>query len=1070
MHIWKILGIEATRDEKEIKKAYQEQLQKHHPEEDPEGFRQLREAYEAALIEAKRDVIEAELTPEESVVKQFSDLYQDFGRRLQVEEWNVILAQDICNRIDSQMEIGEKLLVFFMESYYIPQSVWICLDSFFSWSKQVSVLKEKFPANFIDFVMNNILYEETIRYEYFDIVPGKDYDEFIASCHELSRLIGTEEKEKVMEDFDKADRLDIKHRDYDLLKLRHYMLNQQVAEAASLAEVLIEQYPEDIRVKLGTAQSYLRTGRLEVALSIFEEILEENPKYYDARVGVANCHYEKEDYLKSKELFRLLLLEFPYDAYLNSAFYWSNEKLIPILEKQLQEDETNQDTICKLASCYCNCREFDECRELLRDFIPEEEYRAKYHDLYAISLIETGCKEEAVPHLLEWENLEEDRTRVANQLPWELYACDRIEEALNKCEEYLKDYPAESRLYDMKAKILRQQGKTEEALQVIEEGLSVNTRELNLYIQKAEINFDRRNYGEALDNSDKALQIYPYVYDMLLMQMKIYYYSNNPEAIIRVCDLADSYGIQDERTGVYRALADLDRSQQAEDAITLLSAYYEKEQGDLNILYALNHYYEAKGDYQEALLVLDKGIKTHKEDLSLRLTRIANYRKQGKVEEAFKECCFMEDHLPEILNADFHNEKGLIYVDMKDQFMAIASFEKAIELNEWDGRAYGNLADCHFRERKYEEAISCYTKQISNREHPYYYLSRGLAYGRMEDYDHEMADYKKAIEMDPKYAYAHNNMGVLLYDLNRPEEALPYLEEAATLEPSMLSAKRYLAKTRFLLRQFEEAMRVVDAAILYFQKQNPTGCQILYIDKLEFYKELGDYEKGLELASNVIDKTNPDLDALKMLAYCAYELRKDKQAKDYYETALKLAPQDTETLRSTGYFYLHSGQHNKGVKYYEKAVKLEPAFYANQLGLAKAYKLAGKLEEAKMHYATAMGQIQSMMKEKESTPCLCFKLAECLHGLDKTQEARDQYLIAIERADNYCHCAKGECYEAIYGLGCLAEETGNSEEADEYFNRAIAIIPCREFINAKTRLKGTNVKRKWFSFFKNKGE
>ena len=49
MDIWKILGIEPTKDKKTIKKAYRQQLPLYNPEDDQEGFMALREAYEEAL-------------------------------------------------------------------------------------------------------------------------------------------------------------------------------------------------------------------------------------------------------------------------------------------------------------------------------------------------------------------------------------------------------------------------------------------------------------------------------------------------------------------------------------------------------------------------------------------------------------------------------------------------------------------------------------------------------------------------------------------------------------------------------------------------------------------------------------------------------------------------------------------------------------------------------------------------------------------------------------------------------------------------------------------------------------
>lgn len=50
---WKILGIEPTRDVKEIKRAYSSLAKKTNPEDDPDGFRELHDAYKAALALSK---------------------------------------------------------------------------------------------------------------------------------------------------------------------------------------------------------------------------------------------------------------------------------------------------------------------------------------------------------------------------------------------------------------------------------------------------------------------------------------------------------------------------------------------------------------------------------------------------------------------------------------------------------------------------------------------------------------------------------------------------------------------------------------------------------------------------------------------------------------------------------------------------------------------------------------------------------------------------------------------------------------------------------------------------------
>lgn len=60
MTIWTIIGIEATQNKKEIKKAYAKMAKVYHPETHPEQFEKLQEAYQKALEYAKGNPVHQE--------------------------------------------------------------------------------------------------------------------------------------------------------------------------------------------------------------------------------------------------------------------------------------------------------------------------------------------------------------------------------------------------------------------------------------------------------------------------------------------------------------------------------------------------------------------------------------------------------------------------------------------------------------------------------------------------------------------------------------------------------------------------------------------------------------------------------------------------------------------------------------------------------------------------------------------------------------------------------------------------------------------------------------------------
>jgi len=71
MDIWAVLGIHKTTDEREIKRAYAKMLAKYHPEDEPEKFQEIKEAYELALKHAKGLVKSDDL--EEATFDEFSN-------------------------------------------------------------------------------------------------------------------------------------------------------------------------------------------------------------------------------------------------------------------------------------------------------------------------------------------------------------------------------------------------------------------------------------------------------------------------------------------------------------------------------------------------------------------------------------------------------------------------------------------------------------------------------------------------------------------------------------------------------------------------------------------------------------------------------------------------------------------------------------------------------------------------------------------------------------------------------------------------------------------------------------
>lgn len=93
-----------------------------------------------------------------------------------------------------------------------------------------------------------------------------------------------------------------------------------------------------------------------------------------------------------------------------------------------------------------------------------------------------------------------------------------------------------------------------------------------------------------------------------------------------------------------------------------------------------------------------------------------------------------------------------------------------------------DLGNRLFSSRKYEDAISCYSKAIiKSPSTATYFTNRSLCYLKLHQWELACQDCRRALDLDPSSVKGHFFLGQALLELDSCEEAVKYLQRASDL-------------------------------------------------------------------------------------------------------------------------------------------------------------------------------------------------------------------------------------------------------------------------------------------------
>lgn len=406
VEIFQVLGIETTKDEGAIRNAYREKLLMTNPEDDPEGFKKLREAYEKACAYVKqadkKEQGKPDDTPSGVWVSHAEVLYRNINTRCDVNGWSTLFDEDIFLSLEEE-NCRIKLLRFLMNHFMLPTEVWKLLDRKLDIVSKADDLREKFPADFVNYIVGRCERGEEIDFSQFEGEPEAPYDQFLQYYECCWNALKDKNLDLAESYIKNAEELHIFHPVIEVCRAYLLMERDQIEDAIACMKVLQERFPEDIMICYNAAELLWNHERKEEAAEIYLRLKRKNHAHYMANVRLTEWYYENGQYEAAKKCAK----EVPSSS-ADEIFVQLLIKVNREIEKELEPRfYERQDYLAGLELCWCYLQdgrisEGIRVAELLQGKLSREK-NAEHKALLAKLYLEETEYEQAIFFADAWE-------------------------------------------------------------------------------------------------------------------------------------------------------------------------------------------------------------------------------------------------------------------------------------------------------------------------------------------------------------------------------------------------------------------------------------------------------------------------------------------------------------------------------------------------------------------------------------------------------------------------------------------------------------------------------------------
>ena len=223
-------------------------------------------------------------------------------------------------------------------------------------------------------------------------------------------------------------------------------------------------------------------------------------------------------------------------------------------------------------------------------------------------------------------------------------------------------------------------------------------------------------------------------------------------------------------------------------------------------------------------------------------------------------------------------------------------------------------------QKDYDKAIADYSKAIElDPQFVEAYNNRGIDREKQKDYEKAIADYSKAIDLSPGYAAAYNNRGNAWGDKKDYEKAIADYAKAIELDPRYAAAYNNRGTAWGEKKDYDKAIvdfsKAIELDPRYAEAYYNRG--VVWDKKRDYDKAIADHSRAIEISPKFAK---------------AYYNRGNVwgEKKDYdkaivdFSKAIEINPNDAEAYYHRGHAWNDKKDYDKAIADYAKAIEINP--------------------------------------------------------------------------------------------------------------------------------------------------